>query len=393
MNEDDVLDRARNSDTPFVKFKSGLLDIIEKVGKFFSESWTLVTFFGTVLGLFTLYLYVKTIGRTDLFMASASVQASLFVWLFLVVLVSFAYMFILIATPSLFSLAVSMFGRDSANKRTASLHLIAPVFLGFFVFSFMVFIYPEGHQLWTVFWVVLTTALATAAAFCRSGLRGAASSALRSASGNGTKFSEKVIFGGLVWVLVFFTVLSGSSPALLAIRAYKGSFEEYTVYHVMTLAILTMTASLVPILVFHVSKERVLRRVFYSCLSLIAVFFFTVIISPGTLGMITYSAAGLLEIRQSETSTYIVGEVYKGAEFDKDTWGAEPFGEGRVYITAFPLYSFGDVLLLCPAGLKKTMFKDWPALSSQCFTTRNSDMRLRVPKALSQYPKGEKASG
>lgn len=100
--------------------------------------------------------------------------------------------------------------------------------------------------------------------------------------------------------------------------------------------------------------------------------------------MITYSAAGILGVRQSESAIYIVGDAYKGMAFDEATWSANTFGDGRVYITAFPLYSFGDVLLLCPDSLINTNFKDWPKRSGQCFATRNSDMRLAVPKPVSK---------
>lgn len=365
-------------------FKDGLITIVDRLSRSFSEQWPIVTFLGSALGVLALYVYVRTIGRTDIFMASVSVQASLFVWLFLVVFVSFAYMFVLIATPSLFSLAISMFGKRDVDKRTAALCLLAPVIAGFVIFAIGIFYFPDYNILWTMLCIVLVTALILIAGFQFKYLRDAGLFALGNKKSFNKNKIESVVFVAVVWLLVMFTVVSGASPALLILRAYSGDLETETVNVVAGIVTLTMIASLLPIVVFYLFGGKLRTRVFYSVLSSIAVFLFVITISSGTLGMITYSAAGILGVRQSESAIYIVGDAYKGMAFDEVTWSANTFGDGRVYITAFPLYSFGDVLLLCPDSLINTNFKDWPKRSGQCFATRNSDMRLAVPKPVSK---------
>jgi len=52
---------------------------------------------------------------------------------------------------------------------------------------------------------------------------------------------------------------------------------------------------------------------------------------------------------------------------------------GQPVVSAFPLLSFGDVLLLCPTRLINTPRKEWPEQSAYCVLTQSSNA-IRVPK-------------
>ncbi len=54
---------------------------------------------------------------------------------------------------------------------------------------------------------------------------------------------------------------------------------------------------------------------------------------------------------------------------------------GQPVVSAFPLFSFGDVLLLCPTSLIKTQRKEWPEQSAYCALTQSGNA-IRVPKKL-----------
>ncbi|MNY51116.1 hypothetical protein D3C86_1866780 [compost metagenome] len=59
-------------------------------------------------------------------------------------------------------------------------------------------------------------------------------------------------------------------------------------------------------------------------------------------------------------------------------------------ISAFPLFSFGDVLLLCPVKLIKTELKNWPAESAYCVVAKNSKA-TRMPRKSEEAAQAKKS--
>ncbi|MNH32133.1 hypothetical protein D3C79_925530 [compost metagenome] len=95
-----------------------------------------------------------------------------------------------------------------------------------------------------------------------------------------------------------------------------------------------------------------------------------------------YSAAGALGVRDATPVKYRLKKNFESKDFDNETWGDIAGDKKLPVVTAFPLFSLGDILLLCPASLADLTLKDWSGGKSlACILTQSSDV-VRLPAKL-----------
>lgn len=110
-------------------------------------------------------------------------------------------------------------------------------------------------------------------------------------------------------------------------------------------------------------------------------FDFAVGASPGGSLTIVNAAASIMKVRDQSEAKFWLTENYTKEIFDSEMWGPVESVRDQPLISAFPLFSFGDVLLLCPIKLIKTELKDWPEKSVYCVVTKKKHGDSHAAKA------------
>ncbi|HBN8508759.1 TPA: hypothetical protein L3715_002350 [Pseudomonas aeruginosa] len=346
---------------------------------YWAQIGTLLSLAGAGLGFFSLYAYAEAIGRPDLFMDSIDAKSALVVWLLLVVLLLAAYLFVLSATTWLFGMTVSLFNKPPGKQREAVLWLLFPVLVGFGTFVFILYFHADGiGGRVAVLLVALAVLLSCLLMYALWDFRKLIRDAL-SVNGAQVKAGEKWFFMGFLWLLLFMTVSAGVFPATLTLQSYLGDDTPEAIPGLARLSLLTMVLTLVPVVIFYRVPGDLYRRITYAVTALILMSCATMLISPGSMGRITYSAAGKLNIRAHESTRYVLSDDIRLADLHGPLWKTRLGQSSRVEVNAWQLFSFGDVLLLCPDDLSERELRELRHYTSYCIKTRNSKV-LRKPK-------------
>ncbi|TBU74543.1 hypothetical protein [Phytopseudomonas daroniae] len=338
----------------------------------------LLGFLGLLAGFASLFCYTQAIGRTDLFQAAAAHQSMLFVWLGSVGLMTIFFILVMGTASVLFGLAVSMLNGHHSWQRRAINPLLFIVAAGYVCFGGLILWAADWGVEWVAVVVSLMTGLATWLFFLMS--RNLNVPIVRSAR------SPKKGKAVSPWGLLFFmylallgAVVAGVFPAQMVLMAYRGEDTPDAVGQLMLIAVFSMILALLPVCVFYKARGHLARRMRLCVLSVIGALLVYVVLSPATLGMITYAAASSMGVRDNTVRAYMLTDKDVLSELDTDQWAIQPRHEGAARIEAFKLFGFGSVLLLCPAKLVKTGLKDWPDYSEQCLLTKTPLARL-LPK-------------
>jgi hypothetical protein len=84
-----------------------------------------------------------------------------------------------------------------------------------------------------------------------------------------------------------------------------------------------------------------------------------------------------------------VYETRGDSDLDNVQWRTRLAPANRVEVEAFQLFAFGDVLLLCPEGLRGATLHQLPRYSRQCLLSRSSKVDRKPPRP--RYPVHPKA--
>ncbi len=99
-----------------------------------------------------------------------------------------------------------------------------------------------------------------------------------------------------------------------------------------------------------------------------------VAIYPGASSTVVFKAAGMMGVRETTPLKYRLLKNFESKDFDPASWGTVEASQNLPVVKAFPLFSLGDVLLLCPSGLSGTRLGEWPQHSHACIVTQRSDV-------------------
>lgn len=368
------------SDQAQPNFKQALKKNLKRILAFWVLIAVLLGGLGTLLGIYTISNYTTAIGRPDLMAAALSAKSDLVTWLVIVALVVTAYFLVLMTTGILFGLAVSLFNECPSLQSDIVKLLLLPVFLGIAVLMALVFKVQQLDDLgrfgFLISFVVITVwSLHLSPKFRLAVDLCATAATPGKANSKGSRIFLLVM---LMFVLVS-AVFSAVLPVSLILKGYTGEDSPEAITKLMFISIFSAALPLMPALVFYVSRADLFKRV-AQCLALALLILPIVIgISPGGSQSIVYSSASLMKVRDQSEAKFLLTEIYAADDFSSDIWGAVESVRNQPLISAFPLFSFGDVLLLCPIKLIKTKLKDWPAESAYCVTTKGGKA-IRMPR-------------
>lgn len=334
---------------------------------------------GTALGLGTLFAYTNAIGRVDMFMNSLDAKTSLLVWLAIVFGWTIGYVALFTTTSVIFAATVSTFRRIPEYQAQVVVPLAFPVLVGFIAFVVTTFKCYD----WGMYTRLLITIGGSAIAYSFL----FTSKKFRKMISNIAKKQEIKIMDNAVnecaligWIFfqVTTTVMMGSIPVLVILKSYLGDDTPEAVNAMALISFICPTLTLLPALSFYLNPGYIPKQLFICVSTLVVVFMICVALSPSIVSTITYGVAGALDIRQKEIARYSVAQDYELADFQPEIWHTEITRNKKLEISAFQVFSFGNVLLLCPASLVDLTLKQWPLYSAECFGTDKSKV-LRKP--------------
>ncbi|TFF13996.1 hypothetical protein EXW72_06905 [Pseudomonas sp. BCA14] len=361
-------------------FQQALKKNLKRVLTFWAPLSVIFAGLGTLLGFYTLSTYASAIGRPDLMAAAMEAKSALVPWLATVIGMLGVYLLILLATTVLFGLTVSLFNDFASEQHKLVGVLFVPVLVGIIALLWQIFEGPQlsdwGKLFWTVGWLVVSLLALLLVPVFRVAVDTCATMA---SPGKPRSWPLRVWFTLMVALLLAATVLSAVFPASLILKAYIGEETPDAINRLMYTSMFAATVTLLPVVVFYVSKADLFKRLILSVLAVIVTGGLVIGISPGSPAAIVYSAAFAMNVRDPVAAHFMLTKTYAKEDFDTQVWGDVETVRGQPVISAFPLFSFGDVLLLCPAGLINKGRKDWPVESAYCVLTQSSNA-LRMPK-------------
>lgn len=331
-------------------------------------------FLSTGFGMLSLYIYTLAIGRVDIFMSTLDSKSALLVWMICVVFILMLQLCVLMTSSWLFASSISLVSRHRRRTRVVGLWLMVPVLVGLAAFVLLVFYLSDyvnaGEALAIVALVIVVTFL---------GLSRIPKLRVLIAAG-APLGARKKIYAPIAVMLVL-TVISGSLPLLLILNSYVGQEDQAAVNFVAVFSICTLALSLVPALLFYLLDGDIYRRVFIAGLCILALFTAYLFASRGAMSSITYIVAGKLEIRQMQTTNFILDEQVRLGDMDSLQWHTRLRPDNRVQVEAYQLFTFGDLLLMCPTAVRRAPLHRLPAYTKLCLITRNSKVS-RIPPRL-----------
>lgn len=422
-------------------FAEVLKHTVKRILSYWTQITVTLGLLATGLGFITLYLYTRTIGRIDLFMPSIDVKSALLVWVVLVLLLMLSYLFILGATTWMFGCSVSLFSNMKDNQPKIVFYLVFPTVVGFSAFIGATF-FLSTLNTWMIFAALLLIVFVACflmyaltpfkriirkstlvqARLERARLkRLAAHQQIKQKKLQKNKparprkaclqkwltywqaFKDKTTPARLwlketwmwlrswVWarkefwlvtlvsISIFVTVIFAAFPILLTIRSYMEKETPDTVPYVAGLSWLTLIFTLLPVVIFYCFKGDIYRRTFNGLIAMILAFCAFTMLSPGSLSQITYIAAQGLSVRQQTAERYALPEEIKLQDLSATLWKTRQVAAQKIEVEAFQLYSFGDVLLLCPKDMLSLELKELKNYSKFCISTLNSKVVRKPP--------------
>ena len=361
-------------------FQHALKKNLKRILNFWAPLSVIFAGLGTLLGFYTLSTYASAIGRPDLLAAALEAKSALIPWLASVMGMLGAYLLTLLASTVLFGLTVSFFNDSPSLQHKLVGILCVPVLSGIVAMLWYSFEGPERNALREVLYVALWLVLSLIAMLATTTFRFAVDVCATMASpGHPRSWRLRGFFVLMVSLLLFSTVLSAVFPASLILKAYTGEDTPEAVNRLMYISMFAACVTLMPVVVFYVSKADLFKRLALSLLAVAVAGGMIIAISPGSPAAIVYAAAGVMNVRAPVEARFWLTKTYAREDFESAVWGDVQILRGKPVVSAFPLFSFGDVLLLCPTSQVKTTLKDWPQQSAYCVLTQSSNA-IRMPK-------------
>ncbi|MDO9347004.1 MAG: hypothetical protein Q7T99_26380 [Pseudomonas sp.] len=341
------------------------------------EHWTpftvTVIFLGTGFGMLSLYIYTKAIGRPDIFMSTLDSKSALLVWVLVVTFMMTLQLAVLMVSAWLYGMSVSLLNSRRENTRYIAGWLLVPLVVGFTTFMTLAFYWNEEVSAGQALSIVSGTTL-----LALLGLAQIRTVRLLIARG-APRDQRKWVYVPIALMLLM-TVVSGTLPTLLILDSYVGQDDEAAVTFVAIFSICTFVLSLIPALLFFVVQGSLFRRMSMVAVSVMIFFILFLLSARGPMSSITYIVAGTLEIRQAHAARFILEDQVKLGDLDSLQWQTRLRDDARVQVSAYQLFAFGDLLLICPMAIHTAKLHQLPSYTKLCLFTRASRVQRMPPQ-------------
>ncbi|PAU63681.1 hypothetical protein BZL42_04085 [Pseudomonas indica] len=366
-------------------FSKSLGSVLEPVGKHLGVLSALAATASAVLSFAILMTYAKAIGRIDLLPLVLDKRfAALLPWMGLTALFALLYILVMLTTTASYAMAVSIYNDTPTTRPRVATLLLWPAIVGSLVFVGISYQISDIDPATTASWVFGSILITMFFTLRSKTYRLAISlvSTITAPKYLGAPWHQAGVFA-LTYFTLAFAVVCAVYPVSLLLHSYAGEDTPEAVNTMMFISMLAVVLLFLPAWVFFTSKQHVAHRSLQALWLAVSIVAVVIFVCPGASSTIVYSAAGAMGVRDLTPFNYRLLNSFDARDFDEGTWGKVSGEEKMPTINAFPLFSLGDVLLLCPANLKKTKLAEWPQKSLSCILTRSSDV-VKLPKVLEQ---------
>lgn len=357
-------------------FEEVLRKNFKRVLTYWSQIGTVMGLSAVGLGLISLYMYTRAIGRTDLFMASIDAKSALMIWLVIVLVLMSAFLFLLTVTTLLFWLSASLFHRTPGRLKDVVVWLTLPFLVGFL--GYVVVIYytsgwlPVGQSLLGLLVLFL---LSCWGVLSRPAFK-------KVIEENLTPTRDKMDFLLVLLTCLLGTLCAALFPSLVTLNAYVSEVSSDSPHYVAALNLLILILTLLPVVIFYHKAGSLNKRILYSILSVALFALAFLFVLPGAMSKVTYKAAGGLDVRQDEIERFVLLDDLELHDLDPLMWNTRLTSQRHLEVQGFQLFSFGETLLICPKGLRNLRLNQMHTYTRHCLKTRNSAVSRKPPGPL-----------
>lgn len=348
--------------------------------KLMAEHWGLIGSLGAlisaVVSFAILMTYAKAIDRIDLLpLVFDKKLSALLPWMGVVAFVLFLYMVVMCVTTLFYALAVSFFNQTPNLRPAVARWFFWAAVVGSLIIVAFAFQAPQVDH-WIVALVILSGMSAVLGLSLKSKkIRMALKlvSLFNNLKGLGVWWHQAgVLF--FAYFILMVAVFAAVYPMLILLKSYTGKDTPEAITTLMVISMVAVILLFLPALIFFVSKKHIVARGLLSFGSALLVTLVVVAIYPGASSTVVFKAAGMMGVRETTPLKYRLLKNFEVKDFDAASWGTVDVSRDLPVVEAFPLFSLGDVLLLCPSGLSGTRLGQWPEHSHVCIVTQRSDV-------------------
>ncbi len=362
--------------------------------KLVAEKWVLIGGIGALISAVVSYgvlmTYSLAIGRIDLLPLLFDKKFSaLLPWMGLVAFLLIVYMAVMFVATAFYSLSVSLFN-EAPNLRPA----VARIFFwhavaGSLLFVGFAFKRPDMNHWLVAIVIVFCMAVMVGVSMRSKKLRVALKfvSLFNNLKARGVWWHQVGVFV-FAYSILMLAIFSVAYPMSVFLKSYTGKDTPEAIESLMGISMIAVVLLFLPALIFFVSKKHVVIRAFLTSSSALIITLVVVAICPGVSSTLVYKAAEMVGVREMSSFKYRLLKNFEIKDFDKATWGDVDGSPDLPVVTAFPLFSLGDVLLLCPSSLNSTRLGGWPDHSHACILTQGSDV-VKLPEVTTANKQSE----
>lgn len=321
-----------------------------------------LTGFGFILTFCVLYTYLHAIGYPNLLSPALGNTSALLPWIVISTLMLVLYLASLMVTSAFYAAALTPFKN---NPSFMALMLILPSLAGIAAMVWSVVIRQRTSVFFVVTFSAVTVIIATLVMLLIpkfwATVRDAANQASPAQNAKNKWMATVIGLIGTVWG----TALSAMFPMLLLIKTNPWPADSYELYKFAGICVTVSGLSLLPAAAFYICKDGLWTRTRYTLGGMMLVVASALYFAPATIPKVVDQAAKIIGIKSLEVSSYIIKDTYAAEDFDS-RWGEVKTLRGYPVVEAFPLFTLGDLLLLCPKSLAPTELLDWPVVTRAC---------------------------
>lgn len=353
--------------------------ILSKAPKYWKSITAAISLYASGSAIFGLYIYLSTIERVDLFMPSIAISPALFAWLFCATLVLLAVLLCIITPTIVFAGLISSFSLPRKHATKLGLKLAMLMAGGFGLLTLAAFNLSVEDFEWSipVVWLFGIFGIVGIVAITKR----QRAKYLVKLNGSNWYFSRAMAFVLFSSIIYMGAVLTGIYPAIFISWSHSGAPPSQGPYLIGAISVFWMLLLCIPVITFYNTDGVLAKKISNSLIaaSLAILVFF--MMSPSLFGLVAYSAASAVKLRDQRVSEYIISKKYPLASLDSSLWELREMKDEdkNITIKAFPLFKFGDTLLLCPARYANYSRNDIALITKYCFATTKSEITQAAP--------------
>ncbi|WP_440465725.1 hypothetical protein ACKI1H_17220 [Pseudomonas sp. YH-1] len=179
---------------------------------------------------------------------------------------------------------------------------------------------------------------------------------------------RKLLACATLTVMVGATAFCGMYPATFVEASFEAKLGVGDWQEKLLFCFVTMIASMSPAIGYFIAASKGKRAQIKAALSGVLLFLGVLVLTmPSLLSLPSLAAAKLLGVSDRTVKRYLISnEEYPAHSLDAKKWALSFSQEKQYLVEGFALYSYGAVVLLCPASLAKIWGKDLDQYTAQC---------------------------